>query len=121
MRVTELDYSGGVPVDGYGPGFFRIGETRHDGPLLILPQTGVEAWGGLGELQTLLTRSVDLDVVFVGMGDEIQPLPSASAEAFVAASLAAEAMATPAACRSYNMLLAEGRRVALAALPVTAL
>jgi uncharacterized protein len=34
------------------------------------------------------------------------------------AGLGVEAMASPAACRTYNVLLSEGRRVALAALPV---
>jgi uncharacterized protein len=34
------------------------------------------------------------------------------------AGMGVEAMASPAACRTYNVLLAEGRRVALALLPV---
>lgn len=121
MRIAEVDYSGGVPVDGYGPGFFRLGDIRHDGGLLVLPQTGIAAWGGVADLAPLLDRAIEFDVVFVGMGDEIAALPAAATQAFAKASLGVEAMATPAACRSYNMLLAEGRRVALAAIPVRTL
>ena len=41
MRLTEVRYDTGQPVESYGPGFFRVGGAVHDGPLLILPVTGL--------------------------------------------------------------------------------
>jgi uncharacterized protein len=56
--------------------------------------------------------------VILGTGAEIALPPRALREAIEAAGMGIEPMASPAACRTFNVLLAEGRRVALAALPV---
>jgi uncharacterized protein len=37
MRIVEVDFGGSPPVDGYGPGFFRIGGEVREGPLALLP------------------------------------------------------------------------------------
>ena len=117
MRLNEIDFEGAIPVDGYGPGFFRVGDKRIDGPLLM---AGGEptAWGGLEDLQTLLALTGQIDVLFVGMGAEIAHLPAELRAALEDAGLGVEVMNSPAACRTYNVLLSEGRRVALAALPI---
>lgn len=117
MQLTEITYKGQPPIDAYGPGFFRVMEAVQEGPLAILPN-GVIAWKGLGDWKTLIAASAEFDVIFVGMGPEIAPLPSAHKKKLEKAGVAYEAMATPAACRTYNVLLSEGRRVAIAALPV---
>jgi uncharacterized protein len=57
-------------------------------------------------------------VLFVGTGAEIAHVPPAFRAALEAAGPGVEAMASPAACRTYNVLLSEGRRVGLALLPV---
>nr|WP_216366905.1 Mth938-like domain-containing protein [Halovulum dunhuangense] len=115
--MNEARFPAGQPVDGYGPGFFRLGETRHDGPLALLPE-GVVPWAGLPDLAPFLSRADQIDVLLVGMGAEIAPLPAALRHALEQAGIGVELMATPPACRTYNVLLAEARRVALAALPV---
>jgi len=56
--------------------------------------------------------------VFLGMGAEIAHAPAGFRAQIEAAGMGLEVMASPAACRTYNVLLSEGRRVALAALPV---
>lgn len=112
MQLSEIDLSGQRPVDGYGPGFFRIAGDIHRGPLLLLP-SGLRLWGGWEDM-----AARDIDVLLVGCGREITPLPKAFREAFDALGIGVEQMATPSACRSYNMLLAEGRRTGLAAFPV---
>jgi uncharacterized protein len=117
MRLNEIDYSGGLPIDGYGPGFFRIAGQRHDGAVAVLP-AGVQPWGGLEDSASLLEAARGLDVLFVGTGAEIAFPPEAFVAALEAAGVAVEAMATPPACRTYNVLLSEGRRVGLAVLPV---
>lgn len=37
MRLTEVVFTGVAPVEGYGPGFFRVGGAIHEGPLALLP------------------------------------------------------------------------------------
>lgn len=117
MRLNEVVYTSGVPVDGYGPGFFRAGGEAHHGALLILP-TGPRSWGGTDDLEPILAAAEDLDVLIMGTGAEIAHAPEAMRERLEGAGIGVEVMASPAACRSYNVLLGEGRRVALAVLPV---
>jgi uncharacterized protein len=117
MRLNEITYNDAVPIDGYGPGFFRVGGKRHEGALLVLP-TGVSVWGGFDDTATLLAAVADIDVLFVGTGAEIAHPPKDFRETLEEVGIGVEAMASPAACRTYNVLLSEGRRVAVALLPV---
>lgn len=117
MRLNEIAYNDAVPIDGYGSGFFRIGGKKYDGAVLVLP-TGVSAWGGYTDTETVLKSVADIDVLFVGTGAEIAHPPKAFREMLEDAGIGVEAMASPAACRTYNVLLSEGRRVAVALLPV---
>jgi len=118
IRLNEVRFDSGQPVDGYGPGFFRLGQDRHDGPLLVLPG-GRQPWTGLEDVAPLEGAAGTVDVLFIGTGAEIAPLEPALRQRLEQAGLGVEVMATPPACRTYNVLLAEGRRVALAVLPVT--
>jgi uncharacterized protein len=117
MRLNEIRYDGLRPVDGYGPGFFRIGGEVCEGAVVVLP-SGVASWGGFDDVATLTVAADAVDVVFVGTGAEVAHVPAAFRAAIEAAGMGVEAMASPAACRTYNVLLSEGRRIALAVLPV---
>lgn len=117
MRLVEVVFDGVVPVDGYGPGFFRVGGALHDGPLALTP-AGAAPWEGLPEIGVFLALAGRVDVVLFGMGPEIRPLPRELRVALEAAGLGVEVMATPAACRLWNVLIAEGRRVAAGLIPV---
>ena len=117
MQLNEMRFADAVPVDGYGPGFFRVGGQRRDGPLLM-KGAGPEPWGGLEDEAALLALAGEVDVLFVGMGEEIAHLPEGLRARLETAGMGVEVMNSPAACRTYNVLLSEGRRVALATLPV---
>jgi uncharacterized protein len=117
MRLSEVSFPAQPPIDGYGPGFFRVGGEVRTGPLL-LSSTGMTAWDGLSDAAALLALAGQVDVLLIGTGPEIASLPGSLRQALDQAGLAAEQMASPAACRTYNVLLAEGRRVAVALLPV---
>lgn len=117
IRVEAVSFPDARPVDGYGPGFTRVGGEVFRGPILVLP-TGVSAWGGWEDVGPLLAAGRDLDVVFVGTGAEMRPLPAAFRAAMEAGGVPVEPMATPPACRTFNVLLSEARRVGLALIPV---
>ncbi|MCL6609445.1 MAG: Mth938-like domain-containing protein [Geminicoccaceae bacterium] len=115
-------------VRAYGPGGFTIGATRFAGSLLLLPDR-IERWcpvdpealvaEDLKALQPLTGGAVSLLVL--GLGATARPLPPALLAELRSWGLAVEAVATPAACRTWNLLLAEGRpaAAALVALPST--
>ncbi|MCB1334247.1 MAG: Mth938-like domain-containing protein [Roseivivax sp.] len=117
MRLKEINYSDAAPVDGYGPGFFRIGGKPHQGAI-CLSARGPEPWGGLDDAETLTRLQGQVDVLFVGTGADIAHLPASLRDTLEGAGIGVEVMNSPSACRTYNVLLAEGRRVALAVLPV---
>ncbi len=117
MKLNEVNYTNGQPIDGYGLGFFRIGGEPHSAPLLVVPE-GVAAWGGIEDLEPLI-QAKDIDVLLIGTGDSIAPLPVALVEAVEASGIGVEPMGSAQACRTYNVLLGEGRRVGVALLPIT--
>lgn len=119
MRLNEVVYTDAEPIEGYGPGFFRIGGKKHAAPVLT-GATGTMAWGGYEDADTLLALVGVVDVLFVGTGDDIAHLPTGLRSRLEEAGIGVEVMNSPAACRTYNVLLSEGRRVALALMPVTA-
>ncbi len=117
MRLNEVEFSGALPVDGYGPGFFRIGGVAQQAPLLLLP-AGIKSWQGLEDDETLLAAKDSVDVILFGMGPEIAHLPIGLRDTLGEAGIGAEVMSSPQACRTYNVLLGEGRRAGLALLPI---
>ncbi|AVO36368.1 Mth938-like domain-containing protein [Pukyongiella litopenaei] len=117
MRLNEMAYPDGLPVDGYGAGFFRIGGEIHKGAVVTGPG-GTGPWGGLDDAEPLIALADRIDVLLIGTGAEMLPVPAPLRQRLEQAGVGMEHMGSPAACRTYNVLLAEGRRVALALLPV---
>jgi uncharacterized protein len=117
MQQREVDFAGRLPVEGYGPGFFRVGGVVHEGPLALMPD-GPRPWAGLGDFTPFLERADAIDVLLVGVGAEVAALAADARARLEAAGIGVEAMATPPACRTYNVLLSEERRVAAALMPV---
>ena len=118
MRLNEVVFTDALPVDGYGPGYFRLGDQTHEAPLVVLP-TGIASWAGFEEVEPLLQAAGMIDLLIVGTGSEIAHVPDEFRAALEDAGIGVEFMASAQACRTYNVLLGEGRRVGLAALPVS--
>ena len=117
MRMAEIGYEGPPPIDSYGGGGFRIAGGFHEGDLLMFgPEPQSWTPGDLGEdaFRPLIDAASGVDILLVGMGAEIAALPIAARKALEDAGIGVEVMATSAACRTYNVLLAEDRRVAVA-------
>ena len=117
MILNEITFSTATPIDGYGPGFFRIGGEVVQGALVVTA-TGAKTWGGFDDAETLLDLAGEIDVLLIGTGSEIAHIPASLRARLEAARIGVEMMNSPAACRTYNVLLSEGRRVATAILPV---
>lgn len=114
-----------APVDAYGDGGFRFGGMSHRGSLLCFPD-GIWAWPimNVAELsaETLapaFARAAELDFFLIGGGRDPFVLPEKLRQRFRDVSLSVDAMPTGAAVRTWNVLLAERRRVgaALIAIP----
>jgi uncharacterized protein len=106
-----------APIDAYGNGGFRFGGMSHRGSLLCLPD-GIWAWPvtSLAELNAALlepafVRAERLDFFLIGAGSDPWVLPEPLRARFRATSLVVDTLATGAAVRTYNILLAENRRV----------
>ena len=122
--AEQAFFPGRAPIDAYGGGGFRFAEMSHRGSLLLLP-SGIYAWT-ISSMDKI--READFEVVFREAGDigflllgtgpvQIFPDPQIRA-AFASRNLGLDAMDTGAACRTYNILLAEGRDVAAALIAV---
>ena len=107
-----------APIDAYGNGGFRFGGMSHRGSLLCLPD-GIWAWAvaspdDLSEaaFAPILARPEELDFVLIGTGRDLWVMPQVLRQRFRDLRLSADTMPTAAAVRTYNVLLAERRRVA---------
>lgn len=111
-------------IDAILDGGFRFAEMSHNGSILLLPH-GVFAWSPQG-INEVLVSSFDhvlasrdeVDFLLVGSGETMLRLPEAVRWAFSASNIRCDVMSTAAAARTYNIMLAENRRVAAALIAV---
>lgn len=113
-----------VPIDAYGNGGFRFAGLSHRGSLLCLPG-GMFAWEArlpadvtLDSLAAVFAAADQLDVLLIGLGDDIAGLDPAVRTVLKERRVIVEAIATGGAVRTYNVLLAEDRAVGAALLAV---
>ena len=118
MELREAHFPGRPTLDAYGNGGFRFAGMSHRGSLLCLPD-GIWAWpvAGIGDvteqaLEAVFARAEAIDIFLLGCGTDLVPMPAALRERFRSLDISADPMSTGAAVRTWNILLAEGRRVA---------
>ena len=124
MDVTPQIPAGRQVIEGYGDGGFRISGTRHEGAVLLFPNR-VIAWpiSGFADLtldsvQPVIDAAAEVDLLLLGCGSSLQLVPGELRRALKAAGIVVEAMDTGGACRTYNVLLGEDRRIAAALIAV---
>jgi uncharacterized protein len=112
-------------IETYGAGGFRVSGHRIEGPILIL--SGVVSPWPVGPLDALRPEDfsdilsaglIAVEFVLLGTGVFTAIAPKPVREALKQAGMGLEMMNTPEACRLYNVLSTDGRRVAAALLPV---
>jgi uncharacterized protein len=122
--MREAHFPGRAPIDAYGNGGFRFAEMSHRGSILCLP-SGIHGWQPADpanltaeDFAKLLAEAIGIQVLLVGTGKDLKPLPKPLRESLRAAGISADPMSTGAAVRTYNVLLAEDRAVAAALVAV---
>lgn len=111
-----------VSIEAYGNGGFRFAGMSHRGSILCLP-SGIHAWEpatplDVPSLAPAFSEKAELGLLILGTG-RCHELPAPDVRrAFAEAGMALEAMDTGAACRTYNVLLAERRPVGAALIAV---
>lgn len=105
-------------IDSFGNGGFRLGGVSHMGSLLITP-SGVRALpaADISDLRTehleaLSAEKAGIDMLLIGTGREMLPLPLSIMHMMRNEALGYDIMNTNAAVRTYNVVVAEDRRVA---------
>src|SRR5262245_592158 len=111
-------------IDAYGGGGFRVDSESIRGSVIVLPER-VVAWDAtdiagvtLESLQPVIDAAGEVEILLIGTGARFALVPSALRQGLTEKGIAADAMDTGAACRTYNILRAEGRRVAAALIAV---
>lgn len=129
MRFSEADDSSGHLIDAYGPEGILIGGRRFTRGLILTPARLQEGWGPANaadltveHIEALLRIDPDVAVQVVVLGTGARQIfPDAELYyAVVGRGVGFEVMDTGAACRTFNILVTEGRRVVAGLLPWTA-
>lgn len=122
--IREAHFPGRAPIEAYGNGGFRFADMSHRGSLLCLP-SGIYGWQPAdpaaltpADFDRLIAEAEAVEILLVGTGPNLRPLPAALRAAFKQVRVSADPMSTGAAVRTYNVLLAEDRAVAAALIAV---
>jgi uncharacterized protein len=126
MDLTPLIPVGRQIIESYGDGRFRIANVLYEGSVLVFPgQTlpwSVSEMAGL-DLAVLspiseAAKKGDVELLLVGCGPRLAMIPRELRATLRAQGVVIEPMDTGAAARTFNVLMAEGRRVAAALIAV---
>lgn len=124
LEINTPDFGEQPPIDAYGNGGFRLGAIRHVGSLLLTPARAVE-WPvrriedlNPDSFEALSGEAADIEIVLLGCGARIAMIAGDVRESLRSKGMVLEQMDTGAACRTYNVLLAEKRKVAAALIAV---
>lgn len=122
MDLTPLIPADRQVIDSYGRDVFRVAGVDHQGSVLVFPEETL-AWGptrmaevSLDSLRAVVQRG-GVEILLLGCGMRMEMVPRALRQALRDAGIVVDAMDTGAACRTYNVLLSEERRVVAALLP----
>jgi len=120
MEVTSVAPGGRQLIQAYREGGFTVAGIRYEGSLLVMPERTL-AWpvDGLSAITLESVAPITLsdpaiELLILGCGPRFALAPPALRDGLRGHGVVVDAMATPAACRTFNVLLAEDRRVAAA-------
>jgi len=122
-EVNPAPGSGRQVVQSYRGGRFRISGNTFEGAVIVLPER-VLTWPvadlsavGLETLGPVIATEPGIEILLLGTGARMQPVSPGLRVALRTHGIVVDAMGTGAACRTFNVLVAEDRRVAAALIP----
>ena len=119
MELTAVNPTGRQIIERYAASGFRVSGEIYRGPVLVFPDRTmlwVEADLTAESLAPVVSHG-GVDLLLLGLGRRVVPVAASLRASLKAGGVALELMDTGAACRTYNVLMAENRRVAAALLP----
>lgn len=119
MKLHLARIDGQNAFTGYGAGYVLVNGNRHERSLIVLAGRLVENWGvarieDLADADVGVLAGLGVEILLLGTGQSLRFPPPRLLQPLAVARIGVEVMDTPAACRTYNILLAEGRNVAAA-------
>jgi uncharacterized protein len=107
-------------IERYGAAGFRVSGVLFAGPVLVFPDRTI-LWEAAAPTIEGLAPALEqggIELILLGLGRRGAPVAPVLRAALKARGIGVEAIDTGAACRTYNVLLAEDRLVAAALLPL---
>jgi len=119
MKLQAIQHVGQNTFTAYGEGYVSVNAVRYVGNLIVLPERLIPDWTpgsfdslGLADFELLAT--LDTEIILLGTGKQLRfPRPELM-QPLIAVRKGLEVMDVHAACRTYNVLINEGRKVAAA-------
>ena len=125
MDVTPLIGEGQQIIQSYAAGLFKVSGISYEGAVIVRPDQ-TDVWKNapqeienlsLDNFDSLIAQADEIDVLLFGTGEGMSFIPPKLRQELSAAGVAIDVMDTGAACRTYNVLMAEGRRVVAVMMP----
>ncbi|MCK6390635.1 MAG: Mth938-like domain-containing protein [Azonexus sp.] len=121
MKLHLSNTSGLNLFTAYGDGFVAVNHEKHEKNLIVLPENLLPAWSTaniatLTETDMQQLAALDAEVILLGTGNRLRFPAPALMRPIAEAGIGLEVMDIQAACRTYNILASEGRKVAAALL-----
>jgi uncharacterized protein len=117
LHLTTADNN--YLITGYGEGFVEINKQRHTHNIIVMADKLIPDWTAedfidLSENHFSELIKLEPEVVLLGTGKTHQFLHPKIVQSLTKKNIPLECMTTAAACRTYNILMSEGRKVAAA-------
>lgn len=124
MDVTPLVKTGRQIIQNYGPSGFKVSGEIYDHPVLVFIDY-TERWSvenspdmvEESDFSQIIDRADEIDVILLGCGSQMEFVRSQVRHKLKEKNISIESMDTGAACRTFNVLMAEERRVVAALFP----
>jgi len=122
VKLHLASSSGQNVFTGYGNEYFMVNHIRYEGSLVVLPERIIESWkvldfGALKPEHFEFLCDLEPEIALLGTGASLRFPDPRLTKCFTSRGIGLEVMDSRAACRTYNILVAEGRRVLAALLP----
>ena len=121
MKLQLANQTGENLFTGYGAGYVMVNNQRFESSLVVMPERVISDWqvAGFDQLDAShfeFLVELNPEIVLLGTGATLRFPPPVLSRCLAAARIGLEVMDTCAACRTYNILMAEGRKVVAAVL-----